>query len=74
MGDLDMAISHDDRQLCAVIEQAERQAAELILQAHGILAETKSGKRDVVTEYDRRVQEFLIERLREAVPCAHFLM
>ena len=67
-----MTISHDDRRLCAVIEQAERQAAELILQAHGILAETKSGKRDVVTEYDRRVQEFLIERLREAVPGAHF--
>ena len=54
------------------VEQAERKAAGLVLQAHGILAETKSGKRDVVTDYDRRVQEFLIQQLREAVPDAGF--
>ncbi|MBR4474797.1 MAG: inositol monophosphatase [Oscillospiraceae bacterium] len=54
------------------VEQAERKAAELLLQAHGILAEMKNGKRDVVTEYDRRVQDFLIRELREAVPGAGF--
>lgn len=54
------------------IEAAEREAAELILHAHGILAETKSGRRDVVTEYDRRVQALLMQRLSEAVPGARF--
>ena len=51
---------------------AEREAAALILQAHGILAECKSGHRDVVTEYDRRVQELLTARLSQAVPGARF--
>ena len=51
---------------------AEREAAALILQAHGILAECKSGRRDVVTEYDRRVQELLTARLSEAVSGARF--
>ena len=56
----------------SAIEKAEREAAELILHAHGILAETKSGRRDVVTEYDRRVQALLMQRLSEAVPGAHY--
>ena len=54
------------------IAAAEREAAELILHAHGVLAEMKSGHRDVVTEYDRKVQELLMARLREAVPGARF--
>ena len=58
--------------ICNAIEKAEREAEELILHAHGILAETKSGKRDVVTEYDRRVQALLVQRLSEAVPGARF--
>ena len=58
--------------ICNAIEKAEREAAALILHAHGILAETKSGKRDVVTEYDRRVQALLVQRLSEAVPGARF--
>lgn len=55
-----------------LIQSAEREAAELILHARRILAETKTGKRDVVTEYDRRVQELLTRRLREALPEAAF--
>ena len=55
-----------------LLESAEREAAALILQAHGILAEAKTGRRDVVTEYDRRVQELLMERFREALPDARF--
>ena len=51
---------------------AQREAAALILQAHGVLAETKTGHRDVVTEYDRRVQELLMARLSAAVPGAVF--
>ena len=58
--------------ILGLIEQAEREAAELILQARGILAEAKNGKRDVVTEYDRRVQELLMERFLKALPGAHF--
>ena len=62
----------NDWQICELIEKAEREAAKLVLHAHGILAETKSGKRDVVTEYDRRVQALLMEQLSAAVPGAGF--
>ena len=58
--------------ILALIEAAERKAAELMLHAHGILAETKSGRRDVVTEYDRRVQALLMQQLEDGVPGAHF--
>ena len=58
--------------ILAGIESAERRAAELVLHAHGILAETKTGARDVVTEFDRRVQELLIRLLGEAVPGSRF--
>lgn len=54
------------------VEQAEREAAELMLHARRVLAECKSGRRDVVTEYDKQVQELLTRRLREAVPGARF--
>ncbi len=58
--------------LCRRIGNAEREAAELFLHAHSILAETKTSKRDFVTEYDRHVQEMLTQKLREAIPDAHF--
>ena len=54
------------------IVSAEREGAALILQAHEILAEAKTDRRNVVTEYDRRVQELLMTRLREALPDARF--
>ncbi len=54
------------------IVAAQKEAAELIMHAHGILAEIKTGHRDVVTEFDRKVQERLIERLGAAVPGAAF--
>ena len=60
------------RQICDTIMAAQREAAELILHAHHILAECKTGHRDVVTEYDRKVQALLIRRLGEAVPGARF--
>ena len=59
-------------EICRLVCAAERRAAALMLQAHDILAERKSGARDVVTAYDRRVQERLIGELRAAVPEAHF--
>ena len=58
--------------ICDTVMAAEREAAELILHAHGILAENKTDHRNVVTEYDRRVQELLMQRLRSAVPGARF--
>lgn len=51
---------------------AQKEAAALILQAHHVLAETKTGHRDVVTAYDRRVQALLMKRLSAAVPGAAF--
>lgn len=58
--------------LCETIQAAEREAAALMLHARGILAETKTDRRNVVTDYDRRVQALLMERLRAAVPEARF--
>ena len=61
-----------DREILDIICAAQLEAAELILHAHGILAECKTGHRDVVTEYDRQVQALLITRLSDAVPQARF--
>ena len=60
------------REVCAAMQAAMREAAALMLQARHILAETKTNHRDVVTDYDRRVQELLMERLSAAVPGARF--
>ena len=60
--------------LTEAIMAAEREAAELILHAGTMGTHSKTGRRDVVTEYDRRVQELLVERLRAAVPSAGFVM
>ncbi len=62
----------EKERVLAAVEAAEREAAGLILQAHDILAECKSGHRDVVTEYDRKVQALLIDRLRAFCPGAGF--
>jgi myo-inositol-1(or 4)-monophosphatase len=51
---------------------AARAPAALMLHARGVLAECKGGRRDVVTEYDRRVQALLMERLSAALPDARF--
>lgn len=58
--------------ICELMAAAEREAAELVMHARNILSETKSGSRDVVTEYDRRVQQFLEDKMRQALPDAHF--
>ncbi len=67
-----MTTNYDLDLLCGKIRDAELRAAELILHAHGILAETKTGARDVVTEFDRRVQEQLTAELRATIPDACF--
>ena len=60
------------QEICRAAEAAEREGAELMLHARSILAEAKTGRRDVVTAYDRRVQELLMSRLHEAVPEGSF--
>ncbi len=62
----------NEREILAKIEAAEREGAALMMEAHNILSEKKSGRRDVVTEYDRRVQALLIERLSAALTGARF--
>lgn len=60
--------------LTETIMAAEREGAELILHAGTVGAHSKTGRRDVVTEYDRRVQELLVERLSSALPGAGYVM
>lgn len=62
----------ENRDILERMTAAQKEAAELILHARGILAEIKTGHRDVVTEFDRKVQELLIKRMSEAVPGASF--
>ncbi len=60
------------KELCQRIADIERNTAKLVLEAKEVLAENKSGQRDVVTEYDRKVQEQLINELSALVPGARF--
>ena len=59
-------------EICLAMQEAERKAGELILHAKGVMTETKSGARDVVTQYDRAVQQLVIWNLRAVLPEAHF--
>lgn len=57
------------------IEQAAREAGEIVRSAHGgeLGIENKEGRVNFVTMYDRKVQEFLTARLRGIIPDARFL-
>lgn len=55
-----------------LIEDAEREAGALVLHAGNIISRNKTGARNVVTEYDVRVQELLQKRIKDALPDAHF--
>lgn len=66
-----MNIYTDDK-ILELICAAQREAAELIMQANHVISERKSSGRDVVTEYDRRVQELLVSRFSAAVEGARF--
>jgi len=61
-----------DKQVLDTVIAAQKEAAELILHARAVLAETKTGRRDVVTEYDKQVQALLMGRLSAALPGASF--
>ncbi|MBP3873129.1 MAG: inositol monophosphatase [Lachnospiraceae bacterium] len=57
------------------IEQAAREAGDIIRSAHGreLHIENKEGHANFVTMYDKKVQDFLTERLGEILPGAKFL-
>ena len=61
-----------DREILELIESIEREAAQLMLHAHGIMSENKTGSRDVVTEYDRRIQQLIMHRITDLFPDAAF--
>ena len=58
-----------------VITRIARECGEMMLSAHSgtIESETKSGFRDLVTSFDKRIQEYAVKELAEAFPGAHFL-
>ena len=58
--------------VCREMMVAEREGAELMLSARNVLSENKTDHRDVVTEYDRRIQELLVSRIQEKIPDAKF--
>ena len=60
------------REILETMIDAEKEAAQLMLSANLVLAEKKSSRRDVVTEYDKKVQALLMERLSAALPQARF--
>ena len=61
------------REVCAAIQLAQREAAEIMLGvSKEIAARDKTDRRDLVTVYDGQVQELLIRRLSEALPEAKF--
>lgn len=57
------------------IEEAAREAGEIIRSAHGmdLHIENKEGRVNFVTMYDKKVQDFLTSRLQEIIPDAKFL-
>ena len=57
------------------IEAVARRAGEIMLSASDIERKTseKEGHGNFVTEYDRKVQEFLFQALKPLLPEAHFL-
>lgn len=54
------------------IAAAQRAAGAVMLSATDALAQEKSGHRDVVTQYDQRVQAMLMEHLAAVVPGSSF--
>ena len=64
--------NYTDNEILELICAAEKEAAALIMQAHHVISEHKSSGRDVVTEYDRRVQALLVERFSSAIADARF--
>ncbi len=65
----------DEAALRDAIAALAREAGQIILEGagHARSRRTKEGHANFVTEYDARVQRFLMERLQELLPEAHFV-
>lgn len=65
----------DTEKLLAGIEAAARRAGAIMLSASDIERKTseKEGHGNFVTEYDKKIQAFLFDALREVLPEANFL-
>lgn len=68
-------MSNNTSILLAEISDAARKAGSIILEGagHAKSRRAKDGHANFVTEYDARVQKFLIETLKETLPDAHFV-
>ena len=55
------------------MEAVLRRAGEILLRAEGIRAEEKTGRADLVTQFDRTIQDFLEKELLALCPQAGFL-
>lgn len=62
----------DVHEILKMMTDSETVASKLILEAHDIISENKTDAKNVVTTYDRQVQDVLMERFSEACPGAHF--
>lgn len=69
MGNVDIM---DIKKLEKQIDEIMREAAGIMLHASNVMPESKTDARNVVTEYDRRVQEFLVGALAAVLPEAKF--
>ena len=65
----------DAEKLTAGIEAAARRAGAIMLSASDIERKPseKEGHGNFVTEYDKKIQAFLFDALREVLPEANFL-
>ena len=59
--------------ILALMSSVEREAGELILHARKIISKNKTDSRNVVTEYDIKVQNLLMERFSERISGARFV-
>jgi len=59
-------------EICNEIMRCERLAGEIILNHSAVHAKSKSDARNVVTEYDLRVQTLLMQELGSFLPGSHF--
>lgn len=62
----------DKKELLKIICDAEKEAAKLILHADKIIADCKTDARNVVTEYDVKVQNLLVNIFSEKISGAKF--
>lgn len=64
--------TYTDKDILNIICEAQREAAALIMQANHVITENKSSGRDVVTQYDRKVQDLLVQHFSAKVAGARF--